>query len=205
MKVSPKALSIITLTAGVCTLAASTTYAQMRGPIDIAEMEERAEARFTRLDTNANSEIDLDEFLAAPSFQAAGGQGFDRGNGRAKMKKRMQMRKAMGRARFDGPEGFDPEALKEAMQSEAFKLMDQDGDGDISAAEFAEADQRAVRGEARKRAIFSQLDADDSGTLSRDEVPSIAERLREIDLDNDGQVTKQERRAARQAHNGRAS
>lgn len=166
-----------------------------RFPINLGDLEAKAEQRFAAADENANQQIELEEFLNAPAPQRRagkprhGGQRFGKHGGKHAMRggQDAQARKA---------------EMREAVQAEAFKLLDTDNSGDVSAAEFDQADHRAIRQEARKRAMFARLDADDSGSLSLSEMPSRVERLRNMDTDNDGQVTRQEFRAARQARSG---
>jgi Ca2+-binding EF-hand superfamily protein len=79
---------------------------------------------------------------------------------------------------------------------------DTDGDGRISAAEFAA--MAAARGHAdRADKAFSRLDADGDGFLSRAEADKLAaRRFSRLDADHDGQVTATERQAAHVARAG---
>lgn len=53
---------------------------------------------------------------------------------------------------------------------------------------------------AKAEAHFEEMDADDSGTLSKDEVQGkLADHFDEIDADGDGELTKEELKAAREA------
>ena len=50
---------------------------------------------------------------------------------------------------------------------------------------------------AQKRALFKHLDKDQDALLTPEEMPDPAERLRQVDADNDGVVTRAEMHAAR--------
>ncbi len=99
----------------------------------------------------------------------------------------------------DGPRQARREALRAAVEAEMFALLDADGDGAVTEAEFAAGKTRENRRLAKKRAMFKQLDADQDKLLTLEEFPNPAARLREADADGDGLVSKDEMRALRQA------
>ena len=83
-----------------------------------------------------------------------------------------------------------------AINAELFALLDGDANGFVSEEEFAAAtpEQRRLAG---KRAMFKNLDANASGDLTADELPNRIARLKAMDADGDGLVTRQEMRDAR--------
>ena len=166
------------------------------GPIDLAEAEakteERVAQRFASMDTNDNSKIELEEFIAAEPPRH--------------MNRQMGHKQGMGKKMRQGEKGkmrrgmMDPElsaSMRDKMQDEMFKLLDTDGNGQISATEFKNPEAMQLRREARKRAMFAQLDADGNGTLSLAEMPSRLAKLKAADTNADGKVTREELRSAR--------
>lgn len=147
-------------------------------PISVAEARERAEARFTEIDTDGNEEISRAEFDAAPLPHHAPG-----GRHRPFMWQHQ-----------DGS-GTD----RTAMEAELFQRLDDDGDGQLSPEEFSRRDMRAAGRDMMREHMFDALDADGDGSLSRDELPDMAGRLAEMDEDGDGLVTRTEARAHHRA------
>jgi len=164
-------------------VASAAASASDRFPISIADVETRMAERISKADEDANGSIDLQEFMNATFDRKAGGH-HRRG---AKHMRKMRAQPT--------------DEQRAAIQANAFALLDSDADGNISEAEFNQADGREVRKQARKQAMFSQLDADGNGLLSSDELPNPAARLRSADTDGDGLVTREEMRSARQNGN----
>ena len=148
-----------------------------RFPIDIAKAEARAAERHARIDDDGDGVITLAEFEQAEIHRGHKRHG----------------KRRMHRA---GPRGQDRAAMREAVRSEMFTLLDADGDGSVSRDEYDAADKQ-TRQLARKRAMFKQLDADGDGIVAQDELPDPVARLKQADRDGDGLVTRDEFRAAR--------
>ena len=66
------------------------------------------------------------------------------------------------------------EEVRDSLRTEAFRGADQDADGHLSAAEFAELP--ALMAALRRQRIFERLDADGDGLLKLEEFGSAAKR-----------------------------
>ena len=157
---------------------------QERFPISIEEVESKAAERFTRMDTDQSGSIDLSEFEQAKPQRAR--------------------HKGKHRSNMDGARQAQKLALRKATEEEMFVLLDSDGDGVISREEHQSANLRETRALAQKRAMFKQLDKDQDDLLTPDEMPDPSKRLRQVDTDNDGTVTRAEMHAARALRRGNA-
>ena len=160
---------------------------ERRFPISIAAVEQRTAQRIGSMDTNGDNVIDAAEFEAAESPAA-----------RTRFKRSGQ--RGQGQRPKFGRRGHPARhaAYSQAVQAEVFTILDEDGDGSISADEFQSADRKATHKLARKRAMFKRLDADGDGILNRAEMPDPAKRLRAADADGNGEVTAREFRNHRQ-------
>ena len=178
-----KSAQVAVITAGVSLTAVVLAAPGERFPIDLEAHEAKAAERFSTMDANSDGGIDATEFENAKFNR-------DRHAKRSgKHKKRHGMRSR------DGKRGEFREEMKAAIQTELFALLDTNEDGQLSADEHA-AKTREMGKLARKRAMFKRLDANQDGVLHPDEVPGNGARLRNADTDGDGQVTRQEMRAA---------
>ncbi|WP_159456705.1 EF-hand domain-containing protein [Roseivivax jejudonensis] len=117
-------------------------------------------------------------------------------------------RGGFGRLDVDG----DGEVSLEEFENPAaarFAAMDADGDGAVTAEEmvaYAEA-QETRRREARAQRMLARLDADDSGSISLDEMenrPNRGALFERLDSDDSGGLTREEMRAARELLRERA-
>lgn len=81
-----------------------------------------------------------------------------------------------------------------------FSALDSDGSGELSKPEFSRDNQRAVRKQLKNEQRFAKLDSNNSGSIERSEFGGRLERLRAADTNADGEVTRDEMRAARAAH-----
>lgn len=199
MPVSLRALILLPLAA---LLPLSWAFAAPDGgrfPIDLEQVQARSEAHFRALDANSNGQIDLSEFESAPFPGTLGKQ---KGGPDASRQHRRDGRGWDMRGRgSEGHSALRGRAMRDAIQAELFLLMDQDGNGQLSEAEFQKMDPRS-RKLARKRAQFKHLDSNKNGVIEQDEMSSRGQRLRQADTNGDGQITRQEMRAARQKRMG---
>lgn len=97
--------------------------------------------------------------------------------------------------RWQGPISIEE---AEARAAERFDRNDADGDGRLTREELFSEERRRERGEERRERMFDRLDADGDGTVSAKEYARRIERLVALDSDADGQVTREELRAAKQ-------
>lgn len=158
-----------------------------RFPLDLKDLEARSAERFARADTNGDGGVSLDEFAAALPP--------DRHHDEAA-------------AESDPPPEHGPRhpwgkfkpSVGPEQDAAVFAALDSNGDGRIGRDEFS---LRKVHEELRKerqKAVFSRLDKNADGVLTRDEMAAPAERLRALDTDQDGTVTRAEARAHRRAN-----
>jgi Ca2+-binding EF-hand superfamily protein len=166
--------------------------------IDLAKMDERAAKEFTAADTNHDGKISLDEFLAFTPQRGPGGPGAGR------MGMGMGMMGGGWMGHDHGPDDArnadwqkQREAQQRQFQSDLFKALDTDHDGQISQAEFAKAPE--VAGTLMKKQMFAKMDTNHDGYLEKNEFPPYAQKLSAMDTNGDGVVSRDEMKAAHAA------
>ena len=167
---------------------------QVRFPISIADVEARANAKFTEADSNTDGLLSSEEF-AQLRLERPGA------------KSRGPLEKRNGKAGKGGPlnrqRAAEQKQIRAAAAKEMFKLLDTNADGVIDADEYTGANSRKLRRKAHKRAAFAQLDINNDGFLAPNEMPSPVRRLKQLDTNRDGRVSKREMRKGIRAQRGR--
>ena len=177
------AFSAVAATDGVEAAPAEGKQAE-RG-VAIEDLEARAARRFARADADDDGRITPEEFAAVePGRRDRRGRDGDR-----------------GRRRGDGPRhGL---GLDGAVGDAAFDAADADGDGKLTREELREM-RRVARDTMRERMrerMFARIDANGDGALDAGEFPPDMQRLRALDADGDGRLTRAEMREGRK-HRG---
>ena len=185
------------------------------GEMDLAKMKERAAQEFAAADTNHDGKISLDEFLAYKPQRGPGGPG---GPGHMGMGMRMGMMGGGWMGDDHGAGGPDNADWKNAdwkkehdahvqqFQSDLFKALDTDHNGQISQAEWAKAPD--VVPTVMKKEMFARLDKNHDGYLTKDEFPPFVQKLAKLqamDTNHDGKVSPDEMKAARAAKGAQTS
>ena len=175
----------------------------LKPPINLAQLEEQASARFNEADLDGDGLLSKTEFAEADLPMQPARSGW-RGNGKKQRKqhadatpeeREAQLEKMQDRLAEANPEqAAQREQMRAAMEAELFKLMDTNADGQVDPEELSQADKRALRAQAHKAAAFVMFDSNDDGFLSLDEIPNPAERLGQLDKNGDGTVSKREMR-----------
>lgn len=164
------------------------------GDITITDIEAKHAERIARIDTDGNGVISEAEFLAAEGGPHGGPGLHDADAGRHHRGPGMGGR-GMGGHGMPGPMGNASAIDFEAIEDSVFTELDADHNGSLSRAEFTHDRMQAAHRKALRKAMFAQLDANDDGSLSADEMPNPVARLKALDTDGDGKVTREERKA----------
>jgi hypothetical protein len=187
--------------AGAALLFAASAWADRpfghHGPVSIDDVQAHATEVFAGIDSNGDLEISAEEFAAAelPNPGIPPGHGMHKG--------------FEGRARGHRGRGFqeqhnspdDPDAGQ--FDADIFAAMDTDGNGELSPDEFA--NRRDAQRIVMRARMFEHLDRDASGTLDTTEFPPHLSRLTEMDVDGNGELTRDELRTRQHPphrHNG---
>lgn len=171
--------------------------------IDLSELQAAQEKRFAAADTDGDGLVSTEEFAALDpravfprqQFGQRGREGARRGPGAQRrgpgpeaIRQRMEQRRAEIEKRL-----ADREKRQQEARTHNFETADSDGDGQLSPDEYS--DMPATLRAARQKEMFARLDEDGDGKLSREEFPSVVGRLKTLDADEDGVVTRKEMRA----------
>jgi len=150
-----------------------------RAPVSLAELSKHSEQRFARLDTDTDGRVTRDEFLQA--------EGREHPKRREHMKRKHRMHKQNMHA---------PQPEREAA---IFSALDKDGNGALSAEEFAARREvgKSMYEARHRNNRFDELDTNADGHLSADEVNARLDRLRALDSNNNGVLERDEMREAR--------
>jgi len=155
--------------------------------LDLAELEARSIERFSTIDSNSDGLLSADEF-ATNTPQHWRGKRHHKGG---KHHRSGPHKKSSHHNRGD----------REAVQSEIFAQLDTDKNGELSDAEFAR--QREVRKALRHEKFierrFTTLDANNDAQISLAEFQQRLEKVRALDADANGSISREELRAHRRA------
>lgn len=157
--------------------AAADEGAKGKRSVSIETLESRAAEHFAKADADGDGRVTPEEF-AAVRMDRRGRRGED--------------------ARRDGRRGDGPRDRRRSrgpFGDGAFDAADADGDGNLSRDEWREL-PRAVAEAARER-MFARMDDNGDGVLEAAEFAPNVERLRALDADGDGRLTRREMREVR--------
>ena len=158
---------------------------QDRFPISIADAEAHTNTKFTGADSNMDGLLSSDEFaqlrLERPGAKSRGP--VEKRNGKPGKRGPMKRQRAA-----------EQKQIRAAAAKEMFKLLDTNTDGVIDADEYTQVNNRKLKRQAHKQAAFAQLDVNKDGFLAPNELPSPVHRLKQLDTNGDGQVSKREMR-----------
>ena len=171
------------------------------GDVDLTKMKEHAAAVFAKADTNGDGKITQAEFLAfKPERDGDGKDGHGKGMGPHMGMGMMGGGMGMHGHGPDGAPGND--AMADAFQAELFKELDTDHNGQLSSAEFSKA-REAMQSDTMhtfmKTQMFTRLDKNSDGALTKDEFPPFAQKMSMMDTNGDGTVTRDEMHAQKKA------
>ena len=195
----------LSITVAACVTGAALVANVLAAPkerstsVDLSELQAAEEKRFAAADADGDGLVSAEEFAAVdPRTVFAGQRGRDgarRGPGaqrsgtdREAIRQRMEQRRAKIEKRL-----ADREKRREEARTRDFEAADSDGDGQLSADEYG--GMPAALRAARQSEMFARLDKDSDGNLSPEEFPSALGRLKNLDADGDGVVTRQEMRS----------
>ena len=196
----------LSITVAACVAGAVLVANVFAGPkerpasIDLAELGAADEKRFARADADGDGLVSEEEFAAldprqlAAGFRQRGerGQRGRQGGGAAGRKPAADREAVRQRA---AERRAEVEKRRQAARDREFETGDADGDGQLSVEEYRQIPATARA--ARQRQMFARLDENSDGALTPEEFPSAVARLKSLDADGDGLVTREELRAGR--------
>jgi Ca2+-binding EF-hand superfamily protein len=201
-------LIVVMCIAATSTNAADVTDQELRrnSSINIEAMASRSAARFAKIDTNGNGQIDTAEFAAIemkrPHRAKQGKRPHRAKQGkrphRAKPGKRPHRAKPGKRPHRAKPgfsrggphDGFRRGHQRLPNPDAVFDMADEDADGQLSRKEFKLLPAKIKK--VVQKPLFSRLDVNDDGALTEDEFPRSATRLKKLDANGDGELTRDE-------------
>ncbi len=158
-------------------------------PISIADLEAKAAQAFAQADSNNDGEVSQEEFADVDTDHRGMRERHFSGHHGSRVHGEHMGR--MGR-------GDHGDHSMES-QAEFFAALDTDGNGELSSEEFGPENHRAARKTLMRNKMFARMDADGNGGLSQDEFPGRVQRLRTLDSNEDGEITRDELRDGRRA------
>jgi Ca2+-binding EF-hand superfamily protein len=164
---------------------ASTTWAKHHGmelPMSVDQAEARASAAFARADANADGKLTAEEFAAAELPQ-----------------RRETRRGPHGQRGAEHGAGRMDAEQQAAYEAELFDALDRDGSNCLSREEASRERRHAAHQALRKQHMFSRLDSDANGVIDQTEFSQRVQRLKQLDQNQDGEITREEFRSGMQA------
>ena len=201
----------LSITVAACVTGAALVANVLAAPkerarhIDLSELQAVEEKRFAAADTDGDGLVSAEEFATVDPRQFSAGMRIQvdrgarqgraagdgrQGPGRDSFRQRMEQRRAEIEERL-----AEHEKRRQKARTRDFETADTDGDGQLSPGEYSDMPE-TVRA-TRQREMFARLDENDDGVLTPEEFPSVVDRLRTLDADGDGLVTRDEMRTGR--------
>jgi hypothetical protein len=169
------------------------------GDIDLGKMKEHAAKMFAAADINGDGKITIEEFVAFkpqrggpdghPGMGGMGGPGMGMGGPGIGMM-------GMGHG-GKPPTAQERDAQIQAFETDVFKALDTDHNGQLSQAEFSKAHD--VVHDVMAKQMFAKLDKNGDGVLTKDEFPPFVQKMSALDTNGDGMVSRDEMKAAHAA------
>lgn len=183
------------------------------GDIDLGKMKEHAAKMFAAADINGDGKITVAEFLAFKPQRGGpnGHPGMGGGMGGPGMGGPGMGMGGPGMGMMGiGPGGKPPtpqerDAQIQAFETDVFKALDTDHNGQLSPAEFSKAHD--VVHDVMAKQMFAKLDKNGDGVLTKDEFPPFVQKMSAMDTNGDGTISHDEMKAAhaaKGAQNGQA-